>query len=115
MTQNVFSYGTLQRDSVQIDNFGRRLEGRPDALIGYQIVLIPIQDQEVVLATGETNYRNIQFTGAASDVVEGTVFTVTSEELERADQYEADADYARVMVELRSGVKAWVYLNPAQS
>ena len=115
MTVQLFSYGTLQRESVQLENFGRRLKGHPDALIGYQVTLIPIMDQDVILATGETYYRNIQFTGAVSDRVEGTVFTVTAEELERADQYEADADYHRVMVELSSGVKAWVYLNSARA
>ena len=31
----LFSYGTLQLESVQLSSFGRRLEGEPDAMTGY--------------------------------------------------------------------------------
>src|SRR4030095_4656809 len=110
-TENLFSYGTLQRAEVQLAAFGRRLEGAADTLVGYEVRLIPIQDQSVIAATGDTHYRNIRFTGIVSDVVDGTAFKVTTQELEQADRYEEDADYQRVMVELRSGVKAWVYLH----
>jgi len=110
-TENLFSYGTLQDEAVQLATFRRSLEGRADALVGYRLTLIPIRDQAVLLAGSETHYRNIQFTGDASDVVEGTAFTVTKRELEQADEYEEPADYRRVRVRLRSGVDAWVYLN----
>ena len=109
--ENLFSYGTLQIEDVQLSTFGRRLEGKSDILAGYRLTLIPILDQTVVAKSGETHYRNIQFTGSATDLIEGTVFTVTEEELAQADVYEEDADYQRVMVQMNSGLNAWVYLN----
>ena len=110
-TEKLFSYGTLQREEVQLSTFGRTLEGGPDSLTGYEVTLIPIKDQSVIDATGDTHYRNIRFTGLASDVVDGTAFKVPIKELEQADGYEEDANYRRVVVELSSGVKAWVYLS----
>ncbi|HZS07658.1 MAG TPA: gamma-glutamylcyclotransferase family protein [Blastocatellia bacterium] len=113
-TESLFSYGTLQAEAVQLATFGRRLEGRPDALVGYSLTMIPIRDQNVVATSGDTHYRNVQFTGIASDLVEGTVFRVTRKELEQADAYEEVADYKRVPVQLRSGMNAWVYLHISQ-
>jgi len=112
--QHLFSYGTLQRDSVQIENFGRLLEGHPDSLTGYRVTLIQIIDQSVVARTGDTHYKNVEFTGSQTDRVDGTVYKVTKEELENADEYEKDADYERVFVHLGSGVAAWVYLKRSE-
>lgn len=67
-------------------------------------------DQEFVEKSGAVQHRNLQFTGVASDIVEGTVLTVTPKELEQADTYEP-TDYHRVSVKLNSGAKAWVYLK----
>jgi hypothetical protein len=110
-TEQLFSYGTLQREAVQLATFDRLLEGQRDALVGYRTTLIPIRDEKVVKDSGDTHYKNIQFTGDSSDIVEGTVFRVTNSELEQADEYEVDAGYDRVVVELSSGIQAWVYLN----
>jgi hypothetical protein len=110
-TENLFSYGTLQTEAVQLATFGRRLQGRPDVLIGYRLTTIPIEDKNIVSMTGTTHHRNVQFTGISSDIVEGTMFTVTKEELKEADAYEAADDFKRVVGQMGSGVKAWVYLN----
>lgn len=103
-TESLFSYGTLQTPAVQLATFGRRLQGRPDTLVGYRLTTI---------RSGAAEHRNLQFTGSASDYVEGTVFEVTMKELEQADAYEP-ADYERVSVKLNSGLDAWVYLNKQQ-
>lgn len=108
-TERLFAYGTLQTEAVQLATFGRRLEGQPDALVGYCLTMVEIEDQDFVAASGSAQHRNLQFTGLASDFVEGTVFTMTRNELEQADEYEP-ADYRRMLVQLRSGVKAWVYV-----
>jgi len=108
--ERLFSYGTLQTESVQLSTFGRRLEGNPDALIGYRLRMIQILDQEFVATSGAEYHRTLEFTGNAADVVEGTVFSVTEEELKQADAYEPDG-YERVRANLRSGTVAWVYLN----
>jgi gamma-glutamylcyclotransferase (GGCT)/AIG2-like uncharacterized protein YtfP len=112
-TENLFSYGTLQTEAVQLATFGRRLEGRPDVLVGYGLTTIRIEDQDFVTASGTAQHRNVRLTGVASDIVEGTVFRVTKKELEQADAYEPEG-YRRVLARLRSGADAWVYVNVGQ-
>ena len=109
MTERLFSYGTLQTETVQLSLFGRRLEGKPDALVGYCLVTIEVQDQSFVAHSGAMQ-RNLLYTGNTADVVEGSVLTLTQEEIQRADAYEP-AEYRRIKVQLRSGVDAWVYLT----
>src|SRR5215217_6727967 len=108
--ENLFSYGTLQTESVQLAIFGRTLEGAPDTLTGYRVIISATADQHFVQKTGSLYHRNLQFTGSESDHVEGTVLTVTPKELQQTDTYEP-TDYQRVLVQLRSGLKAWVYVN----
>ena len=108
--ESLFTYGTLRLEEVQLATFGRRLEGRPDVLTGYRLVMITIEDEDFVTKSGSAEHRNLQFTGNASDFVEGTVFSVTMEELERSDAYEPEG-YERVLVQLQSGTNAWIYLN----
>src|SRR5687768_10944336 len=100
-TENLFTYGTLQLEEVQLDTFGRKLEGRPDVLFGYCLVTIRIEDADFVAKSGSADHRNLKFTGNASDFVEGIVFSVTGEELKKSDSYEPEG-YERVLVQLRS-------------
>lgn len=108
-TESLFAYGTLQDEAVQFATFGRKLAGHADALVGYRLVLVEVEDQEFAASSG-AQQRSLQFTGVASDGVEGMVFAVTRRELEQADEYEP-TDYHRVQVALRSGGTAWVYLQ----
>jgi len=112
-TENLFAYGTLQIEAVQLATFGRSLEGQPDMLVGYRLTMIQIQDQNFGALSGTAHHRNLQFTGSASDLVEGTVFTVTKKELEQADAYEP-VEYQRAPVQLRSGTNAWIYVSIRQ-
>jgi hypothetical protein len=50
------------------------------------------------------------YTGRAADVVSGTVFAVTPDEIQNADSYEVTA-VKRVAVVLESGVRAWAYVD----
>lgn len=109
-TENLFAYGTLQTEAVQLSTFGRRLDGTEDALVGYRLKIVRIDDQEFVTASGTADHRNLEFTGDCSDSVEGTVFKVTQPELEQSDAYEPNG-YKRVLVQTRSGLKVWVYLQ----
>ena len=108
-TELLFSYGTLREELVQLSIFGRRLKGSPDSLIGYTLKTIEISDQEFAARSGLTQ-RNAQFTGNNSDLLEGVVLEVTKRELELAAEYEP-ADYERVLAEMKSGLKAWVYVH----
>jgi len=112
-TEYLFSYGTLQEEPVQLAAFGRRLEGTPDSLVGYKLVMVESQDQDFVTRSRAELHRNLQYTGDASDTIDGTVFAVTKRELEQADAYEP-FDYKRVQVQLRSGLNAWVYVYSGQ-
>jgi hypothetical protein len=109
-SENLFSYGTLQLEEVQLETFGRKLEGHPEALPGYKIVMITIPDEDFVAKSGTANHRNLKFTGNASDIVKGSVLKVTQNELEQADRYEPEG-YERVSVELQSGCNAWVFIH----
>ena len=109
-TEYLFSYGTLQSEAVQLSTFGRKLEGRPDALPSYSLVMIEIEDQDFVVASGTAHHRHLRFTGYRSDIVEGTVLSLTAAELRLSDSYEPTG-YERIQVQLRSGSTAWVYIN----
>jgi hypothetical protein len=49
----LFSYGTLQLEAVQMAVFGRRLAGTSDALRGFELVSLQIEDPTVVAISGE--------------------------------------------------------------
>src|ERR1700674_1771974 len=87
----LFSYGTLQLEAVQMATFGRQLAGTSDALRGFELVLLKIEDQTVVAISGKAHHTMAKFTGRASDAVPGTVFAVTPGEIQNADKYEVAA------------------------
>jgi hypothetical protein len=109
-SEPLFSYGTLQLEAVQMATFGRRLTGTSDALRGFELVPLKIEDQTVVAISGKAQHTMARFTGRASDVVSGTVFSVAPDELQNADKYEVAA-VKRVAVVLRSGTRAWAYVD----
>jgi len=109
-TELLFSYGTLQLEAVQLATFGRRLAGEADALPGFARELLKIEDATVVATSGQTHHPIVRHTGSTGDAVDGMVFEVTPEELRNADRYEVAA-YQRVAVTLRSGRRAWVYVD----
>ena len=108
--ENLFTYGTLQLEQIQLETFGRKLEGKADALPGYKLVMITITDEEFVIKSGTADHRSLQFTGNSADVVEGVMFRVTKKELEQADAYEPEG-YERVTAQLSSGANAWVFVH----
>jgi hypothetical protein len=110
-TPNVplFSYGTLQQENVQLATFGRLLEGRPDALVGFALAPIRISDPHVVALSGAAVHHIARRTGDPADRIPGILFAVTPAELEAADAYEVD--YGRIEVVLASGAKAFVYAD----
>ena len=105
----LFSYGTLQKEKVQLTLFGRRLQGWSDLLAGFITASVEISD-ETFLSKGEGQQ---QLTAVKSDdtndVVKGTAFEITEEELLLCDRYEP-AGYERINVALQSGREAWIYV-----
>ncbi len=106
----LFSYGTLQTPEVQLAQFGRLLNGKPDALPGYRITYIEITDPDVIAAGGTNRHPLVVASAEQADAVDGTVFAITDDELASADDYEVD-DCVRTQVIQCSGAKAWVYLG----
>jgi Gamma-glutamyl cyclotransferase, AIG2-like len=104
----LFSYGTLQREDVQVSTFGRVLRGFQDALVGFELSTVTIEDPAFVATSGKSEHAMVTFTGKADSRVSGMVFEVTDTELTRADAYEP-AGYKRVLGTLASGEQAWVY------
>jgi gamma-glutamylcyclotransferase (GGCT)/AIG2-like uncharacterized protein YtfP len=110
MSENLFSYGTLQNEAVQLSTFNRRLEGMADAITGYKLSYVEIKDGEVVATSGLTHHPILTYSGNENDTISGTVFKISHEDLLHADEYET-SDYKRVLVNLKSGGKAWVYID----
>ena len=106
----LFSYGTLQQENVQLETFGRRLEGQPDALPGFRREMLRITDPAVIASSGADHHPIVVETGDPGHEVHGMVFEVTEAEVEAADTYEV-SDYKRIGVRLASGVGAWVYVK----
>jgi hypothetical protein len=109
-TEFLFSYGTLQLEVVQMATFGRLLSGTGDALPGFELGPLQIEDPAVIAISGKAQHTIAKFTGRDSDEVPGTVFRVTPDDIRNADKYEVDA-CKRIAVTLRSGVRAWVYVD----
>ena len=106
----LFSYGTLQQESVQLATFGRLLRGEKDELPGYEQSLLEIVGPEVAAAGSKTHHLNVTRNGRDDSRVSGTVFEVTDAELAAADRYEESAAYKRVTARLDSGRQAWVFV-----
>jgi hypothetical protein len=108
-TQLLFTYGTLRQADVQLDTFGRLLDGEDDALPGYTVDYAEIEDTRVVDLSGLSVHPIVRETGNPLDKIVGTAVQVTEDELDAADEYEV-ALYRRIPVVLASGRSAWVYV-----
>jgi hypothetical protein len=109
VTELLFSYGTLRQRKVQLSTFGRELEGRPDAIVGFELHYITITDPDVIATSGSDRHPILRPTDRDDAAVAGMVFPISDAELLAADDYEVDA-YRRISVPLRSGERAWVYV-----
>jgi len=109
-SEKLFSYGTLQQESVQFKSFGRLLMGSKDSLLTYELRDCLITDENVIQTSGKFVHPMACYTANKKDIISGMVFDITPEELAQADQYEVD-DYKRVKCLLASGTQAWVYVQ----
>lgn len=108
--QKLFSYGTLQLKSVQIQNFGRILNGNTDLLEGYKLNYLEIRNKFVIDSSGTKKHPIITYSGRSNDQIEGVLFDLTEDELKQADKYEVE-DYKRIKVKFKSGLIGWVYVS----
>ena len=106
----LFSYGTLQREDIQLLVFGRSLQGRRDELVGFESSPITLEEPRLVAQTGTSDHVIVKFNGSVDSRVAGTVFEITDEDLAKSDRYEVDP-YVRIQTLLASGRHAWVYVD----
>ena len=106
----LFSYGTLQLESVQRQTYGRLLKGASDRLHGYTLDQIRITDPDVLAKSQQEFHPIARFTGNEDDFVQGIVFEISDEELEATDAYEV-SDYERKGVQFASGKDGWIYVE----
>jgi gamma-glutamylcyclotransferase (GGCT)/AIG2-like uncharacterized protein YtfP len=108
MNELLFSYGTLQKTTVQLQLFGRVLKGSADTLQGYTVSTIEIKDEKFLSAGEDAYQQTLVPSNNSNDRIEGIVFEITEEELLLSDQYEP-SNYKRHKVKLQSGKQAWIY------
>lgn len=105
----LFSYGTLQLEYVQLENYNRTLKGERDKLAGYKIENLQITDT-TVLEKSQMEYHPIALkSNNQNDFIEGILFEITDSELAETDKYEVN-QYHRILETFKSGKKAWVYV-----
>tara|TARA_R110000868_G_scaffold121550_3_gene322383 strand:- start:654 stop:1286 length:633 start_codon:yes stop_codon:yes gene_type:complete len=98
-THYLFTYGTLQEREVQLGVFSRPLNGFEDELPQYIISKEKVADL----------YPTLLHTGVKEDIIKGQVYTLSHQELQKADKYEGAA-YERILIQLASGKNAWAYI-----
>ena len=106
--ESLFSYGTLRDKDVQRTVFGRTLDGTEDALAGFRLASIRVNDWEAAKISGGHLQRTL--VPGDGEPVTGVVLNITEAELRLADSYEPN-EYKRIRVRLCSGTEAWVYLR----
>lgn len=109
-SEYLFSYGTLREEKVQIAVFGRPVSGKPDAIMGYDLVPVTISSPEAVAISGKAVHTTLVPAKGETRPIEGVVFQISPADLAAADRYES-AEYGRIEVTLRSGIRAWVYVR----
>lgn len=105
----LFSYGTLQKEKVQVETFGRILKGEKDILTEYKLGRVEITDPEVLRKSNQQYHPILEFSGNIKDEVEGILFEVTDQEILQADEYEVD-DYKRIETAFKSGKAGFIYI-----
>ena len=97
--ERVFSYGTLQDSAIQNKLIGRTLSGTLDGIAGYKLSEIEID---------KTIFWILIPDPKSFEIVVGSVYEVSAEELNIFDNYEG-INYERSLKKLASGTDAWVY------
>ncbi|MFV8333324.1 gamma-glutamylcyclotransferase family protein [Flavobacterium sp. GSP14] len=85
--------------------FNKLLSGTEDRLTGYKLKDLQIEEE-----FGMEDYFVAMPSENPSDAVHGIAFTVSSEDLIKADQFESNA-YKRIQIKLQSGTTAWIYIE----
>lgn len=108
--ESLFTYGALQEPDVQLDTFGRLIDGHEDSLSGFRLDDSDGTDGRGAPATTTSSRRRaLRHTGSPHDRVFGAVLQLSPAELDAADEY-LMSGVRRTSVTLASGLTAWVYV-----
>ncbi len=107
MSHLLFSFGTLQLESVQQSLYGRIVPMEPDVLTGYRVARLHITDPAVIEASGSDIHPAL--VEDSDGTVEGKVLVLDDAELQATDRYES-VGYYRATASLESGREAIIYL-----
>lgn len=110
MEEHLFSYGTLQLENVQVELFGRKLNGKKDTLKGFKVEQLKITDKSVLQKSQQEFHPIAIQTNKENDIITGTLYSISTSELKHADLYEV-SDYKRVKATFLSGKKGWIYIK----
>lgn len=97
MSQCLFVYGSLLKESVQQQVLGRFEEGIPDALEAHKTIPAFVDGQQYLTAIPDKKSS-----------VAGRILMVSEDELAKIDMYE-EPEYTRRKITLKSGTEAWLY------
>ena len=81
----------LKKDErFTFDQNGRKLNGTAEILEGYRTDMVKIADVSVIKKSGLQHHPVISHTGNRKDIVSGTAFALSHQELLAADAYQVD-------------------------
>ena len=109
MNEKLFSYGTLQLENVQIETFGRKLNGVKARLLRYKLAEIEISDLQVIAKSNKKYHPIAKFTGIDEDFIDGVIYEITKNELLLSDTYEVK-EYERINEIFSEDKNAWIYV-----
>lgn len=106
----LFAYGSLRERKVQRWLFGRAVPATPDSVQGACCRWVDNLDADLFRLTGQRGCPMLRLDANTSARIDGERLRLSAAALQRADAYEGDA-YRREVVQLRSGHRAWVYVE----
>ena len=109
MSENLFTYGTLQKEETQLRLFGRTLNGVADILEDYTVSSIKAFDATFFATDVDKIQNTLVPTGVCGDFVEGVVYEISAEELRLVETHQP-RNFRRMKVKLKSGNEAWIFL-----
>ena len=78
----LFFFFSLQLDRVHLETYCRLLEGVKDSLLNYKLDKLKITDDEVIKKSGKEFHPIAMKTGISNDMINGTIYEITEEELD---------------------------------
>lgn len=106
----LFSYDILNSQDIQLQIYGRRLDGMDDTLSGYTLKDSNLNGSKVKDNRTRTLSQHAIKTKDPKDKVKGMLYEITGEELVQTDRHILK-NYHRVLETTDSGAEVWLYME----